>query len=428
MYPLASHKADAPIHEESSNFLKGIKFDNWNEEGTARNRGNNAPNNQRDRFDVSGTLPSTSNMPPPPLREKDVDNDDLFGEDSPKAIKQEEADDDFFGGDSPGKKDNDSDEDFFESKSEMSYLYLDHDADSKGNEENKEPNPFDVNDEEDPFASSVDPKEKTSKNASSKIKKEDDKDKIPVSDLFTKHTEIKTPDSVFQKVNAEKFKYFGELNDCDSLFQIQHDSHIKMKKLLEAQKNSPIVIEKSDKETVQIHERVLSEEVINKRLIEAKIFNKLSMYRFRNKRMDGLIKLGPLTANKYSKMNSQNRVEKITLILESDKKRKDLNFVFEENMDKLYDTDIREILHAIDIKRKKEYEDKHGHEMPEDERMTDISKQPAIAQAKTDASSVLDTQDIDDISSIDSDTKEEEKKFKVHDGVLGGKSLKMINH
>lgn len=231
-----------------------------------------------------------------------------------------------------------------------------------------------------------------------------------------------------QKEKERKFKYFGELDDCQSLFQIQYDSHRKMMKLLDAQKNSPIIIDKSGKETVQIHERVLAEEVSNKKLIESKIFNKLSMYKFRNKRMDGLSRLGPLVANKYSKMNSQNRVEKITLILESDKKRKDLNFTFEENMDKLYDTDIREIIHAIDSKRKKAYEDKHGHEMPEDERMTDISKQANIAQAKTDASSILDTADIDDISSIDSDTKEEEKKFRVHDGALGGKLSKLSIH
>lgn len=107
------------------------------------------------------------------------------------------------------------------------------------------------------------------------------------------------------------------------------------------------------------------------------------------------------------------------MILESEKLRKDLGIKFEENMDKLYDTDIREIIAVVDAKRKKEYEDKHGHEMPEELPMTNELQKPTVL--KPEDQSTLGTDDLDEISSIDSDTKEEEKKFKVHDGVLGGK-------
>jgi hypothetical protein len=97
-----------------------------------------------------------------------------------------------------------------------------------------------------------------------------------------------------------------------------------------------------------------------------------------------------------------------------------MNFTFEENMDKMYDSDVRDIMNSIEAKRKKAYEDKHGFEAEEEK--IETAKLPQLAEDQN----LAETADIDEVSSIDSDTKEEEKKFKMHDGVMVGKSLCFI--
>lgn len=323
-----------------------------------------------------------------------ADQDDLFAEDSPKVAKKENNEDDFFADDSPvnNKNKSDDEDDFFDDKEE-----------SKVKQERKDSNPFEAHDD-DPFSSSIDPRDKAQEK-----KKPKPTEDVEVGDLFTTQLKIKLPEV---SKPQSKFRYFGEVRDADSLYQIKHDNRLKMRDILESQRKCTMIVEKSSKETVKIQERILPEEVRNKNLTELKIFDKLSMYKFRNKRLDVPITLTLLTANKYSKVNSQNRVEKIALTLDTAQKRKLLSINYEENMDKTYDTDIKEIMSVIDSKRKKEYEDKHGVEMPEDEKMTDVSRQ--LPQGKETG------EDIDDISSIDSDTKEEEKKFRVHDTVISG--------
>lgn len=128
-------------------------------------------------------------------------------------------------------------------------------------------------------------------------------------------------------------------------------------------KKTPFDISKSKRDTAKIFDKSQGEYWRNKKLIESKIFEDISMYRFRNQKLDEHLKLSPLIPNYYTKVNSKNKIEKVSLILETDNKaRKDSKFVIEENMDKLYDNDIREIMYEVDAKGKKNLADRDDPE------------------------------------------------------------------
>lgn len=407
MYPTIEAKDNSSVEAECNKFLDTVNFSNWNEDvTTSKTAGEN--DNKKVRFDLANDMQSSMNPAASKMQESKEDNDDLFAEDTSKKPRKEANDDDLFAENSP-KNDNDDSDDFFGGASK----------ETKKTQQ-KEYDPFNEFEDDDPFAESMEKVKEEQKDAPMPDLKTQ-KSIVGAGDIFTKQLNFSIPQPKPPKV-YKSFRYFGELDDADSIYQIKYDSHKKMKNMLRAQTELPLELVKTDTETIKVQERVKLDDVRNKKLIESKIFDKLSLYNFRNKRLDGPIQLGLLQPNKYSKVNFENKVEKISLILENDQRRKDLKFNFEENMDKLYDTDIREVMSAIDAKRRKEFEDKHGHEFPEDERMPDVSK-PEPISSKVEDISALDTNDIDDISSIDSDTKEEEKKFRVHDAVLGGKNF-----
>ena len=132
-----------------------------------------------------------------------------------------------------------------------------------------------------------------------------------------------------------------------------------MKSMASIREKAPFAVLKSKRDHVKLHDKNRVDYCKNKKLIESKIFENVSMYKFRNKKLDDHLKLGPLVSNFYTKVNSDNKVEKVSLILETDNKaRKDAKFLIEENMDKLYDTDIREIMYDIDVKGKKNLGDR----------------------------------------------------------------------
>lgn len=175
-----------------------------------------------------------------------------------------------------------------------------------------------------------------------------------VGDFFIKnYPQAKEP------VEQKTFRYFGELSDADSIYQIRYEAKQKMKSVVSHQKKTTFAIMKSKRDTAKIFDKSQGEYWRNKKLIESKIFEDISMYKFRNKKLDNQLKLGPLVPNFYTKFNSNNKIEKVSLILETDNKaRKDSKFMIEENMDKLYDNDIREIMYEIDAKGKKNLGDR----------------------------------------------------------------------
>jgi hypothetical protein len=404
------------IQVESNKFLENLNFVNWNEDTKDHDNHNG---DRKVRFDVSNTMPNSSNAPAVHHQDSKDDHDDLFAEDHVKNIKNE-FNDDLFAEDESPKQDKDlSDDDPFGSKFDF-FNILDENEDKKSESKDND-NDFD---DDDPFGESKEIKEVEETPKTPKLKT--DKSTVEAGDLFTRHLNFKMPIlKSDERRHPQNFRYFGELKDADSIHQIRYDSYQKMKILSKAQSVLPLKLHATDKEMIRINEKKRLDDVRNHKLIESKVFERLSLYNFRNKRLEKPLNLGLLTIEKYSKMNHENRVEKISLILDSEKKRKDLNFIFEENMDKLYDTDIREIMKAIDSKRGKE-DDAQLFDQQDEDKVTDISR--LQQESKNDDKSMLDTNDVDDASSIDSDTKEEEKKFKVHDGVLGNAQNMMSNN
>lgn len=207
---------------------------------------------------------------------------------------------------------------------------------------------------------------------------------------------------------------FGKIKDAETLDSIRRETQGKMKDILKMRKYSPFEFVMKDNELFRMVERLKITDVKTQKVIEKKIFTRLSLYGFYNKKMDSLEKLLALPT-KNSARPTDEKIEKIELVVDTEKRRKDMNIAFEENMDKMYDSDVRDIMNAIEIKRKKAYEDKHGLETEEEK--IETTKMPQLAEEQ----SLAETGDIDEVSSIDSDTKEEEKKFKMHDGVMVGK-------
>lgn len=182
-----------------------------------------------------------------------------------------------------------------------------------------------------------------------------------------------------------------------------------------SQNKIPFSVTKSDNEVVKLSEKVKIDSCKNKKLIETKIFDEVTMYTLKNKKLEEPLNLSLLPSSSEAKKNSQKLVNKISLVLETEKQRKDLKIAFEEDMDKQYNYDIREIINDMDSKGRKNYDDKNDIEVDGDPSAKDATK--ADPNNPNDPNH-MDTGDVDDITSIDSDTKEEEKKFKVHDNVI----------
>lgn len=388
---------------------------NWNEDTTDHENQNG---DRKVRFDVSNTMPNSANTPAINNHNSKMDHDDLFAEEPVKNKIKNEYNDDLFAEDESPKQDKDFSDDPFGSKLDFINTLDENDdkkSQSKGND-------FD-DDDDDPFGEAKDVKAPEETPKTPRLKS--DKSTIEAGDLFTKQLNFKMPNlKPNEPKQNQRFRYFGELKDADSIYQIRYESHNKMKLLSKAQSTLPLKLYTTDKEIIKIYEKKRLEDVRNHKLIESKVFERLSLYNFRNKRLEKPLRLGLLTIDKYSKMNHENRVEKISLILDSEKKCKDLNFTFEENMDKMYDNDIREIMKVIDSKRSKD--DDTLHFDLDDDKINDVNKQ--VQDERSENKSMLNTNDIDDISSIDSDTKEEEKKFKIHDGVLSNAQNMMSNN
>lgn len=141
------------------------------------------------------------------------------------------------------------------------------------------------------------------------------------------------------------------------------------------------------------------------------------MYKFRNQKLDQPLKLGLLTEGKYEIRNSQNKVEKLELTSEIESRRKAFKYEYIENMDSQYERDIRRILKKNATKKEG---DKYSFEYQNNDKEEEKGKQATVQDL-----SAFDSKELDDISSIDSDTIEEERKYKVRDGVFAGKAAFM---
>lgn len=139
-------------------------------------------------------------------------------------------------------------------------------------------------DEDDPFALPTDKPEP----AKPKLEKKE-KSTVAAGDLFTKQLHFKVPHKQAKPKETSKFRYFGELKDADSIYQQKYENRLKKQQKLEVQKKVPFELKKTDKETVKMNEKSRLEDVKNKPLVEMKMFEKLSLYKFRNKELDKVV-------------------------------------------------------------------------------------------------------------------------------------------
>ena len=109
------------------------------------------------------------------------------------------------------------------------------------------------------------------------------------------------------------------------------------------------------------------------------IFNNISMYKFRNKKLDEPLKLGLLTEGKYEMKNSSNKLEKLELASEVDARRKAFKYDYVENMDSQYERDIIRILKKNTSKKEG---DKFAFEIPDAQKEMDKNKSPIIQDAQ----------------------------------------------
>ena len=324
---------------------------------------------------------------------KQEDNDDLFDNPSPKKEENEDFNDDPFAEEfSKNDPKNESDDDLFGNAGE--------------NKENKSDKDFD----DDPFAENLGKEESKESN---KNKKNSEKVNEDIGDVFTKQLNFVIPGENKDKDNQKPKKYFGELKDAKSISQVKLENYQASKKVQEFQKKAIFGLEKKldfdGKKTYVEH--LKHEDASNKTLAESKIFSKIGLYHFQNKICEAPMKLQPLQPNNYSTKNWNNKNEKLSLSLALNKTRKDLNYEFNENMDMHYEKDIKEY---TDKNVKNKEGERAGYELQEDDKIEGIHKQ-ALAE---DIHAAFESTEIDETSSIDSDTKEEEKKFQQISGVI----------
>lgn len=337
-----------------------------------------------------------------------TNEDDLFAENSPKNKPTNFDDDDLFANNDSKPKSNTKvkidmkdDNDFF--------------GEDSGDKND---------DSDDPFADKHAPKVVTKE---PKLKHMESMTES--GDLFLK--EIKQQAILKAKIcEKTNSRYFGELKDVESMYTVRHKSLQQIKTIHKYQQNAPFEVVQANNEVIKMQEKAKFEEIRNKNFIETKIFENLSLYKFRNKKLDSDFKLTLLTPD--DKLKSKQ------LVLDIDKKKRDMKFEFEENMNKLYDADIREIVNDLQIKMRKEYEEKHGHEMQLDdpmmqlESMDENSRQQKGAEENDEKEAqanhdLMTTDDLDEISSLDSDVREEEKKYSSLDGVFSKPTFHLIS-
>jgi len=400
------------IESESNKFLECINFSNFAED-SGQSKVISSGNDKKVRFnDPSLILPGQTSLLS--HKEENKDEHDLFAEDPQE--KQHAPDYDPFADDESPKNANEhSDDDLFGGDDHKSKAKHHNESDDKDDDFFGSDEAHAKEDDDDPFA------EPTEKSETQKPKLKSQMSVIQAGDLFMKeYKHIIIQDTNNKTDKTKKFVYFGELKDAESLYASKLNSLVKTKSLKEIQRNTPFEVVSTGMDTIKMIEKAKLNEIKNKSLIESKIFEKLSQYKYRNKDLDTEFKLELLTSD--CKLPSK------LMILETEKKRNDLKFEIEENMNKLYDSDIKEIMSYLDAKRRKQYEDKHGHEMPEEQEAPDAIMEPQVAQENEQDKTLPSTDDLDEISSIDSDTREEEKKFSHLSGVFGSMIFQSLIH
>lgn len=193
----------------------------------------------------------------------------------------------------------------------------------------------------------------------------------------------------------------------------KYNSMCRIKDIKNSNKNRAFdITHDPDAEMTEMLEKVRFEDTRNQNYVEKKLFSNLSLYEYKNKALTDKFTLKKLTAE--SKLKTKQ------IILETVKKRRDMKFDNDEKIVKLFDVDIKDVWSELHSKLRKEYEDKHGQSIPEESMLNNRNKlgQPQAKPSQPQQhASTLD--DLSDVSSIDSDTKEEEKKYSSLGGVLG---------
>jgi len=221
------------------------------------------------------------------------------------------------------------------------------------------------------------------------------------------------PKTSEENSSVKKFRYFGELKDVDSIYQERYDLHYKLKEYHGGLKKPPfnsnyrgdeIILPKESKKSKEKYE-----DIRNKTLSETKIFSDIGMYKFRNKKLDEPLKLSLLTPGDYLRKNCNDKIEKVDIILEIQKRRRDIKYEYTENMDVTYLRDVKRVMKKNIVKKEDE---RRGYELPEGVRTND-----KVRMVKTEDYTGYDDEELDDCSSIDSDAIEEERKFRVNDGI-----------
>lgn len=294
------------IVDESNKFLESVNFSNFNDDPLQRKsayedgkkvsfedvkptmstQGLGIAHNIRQKNDPDGFFAN-----PTPSKHKDVNEDDLFADDSPKqgqkSPEESGSEDDLFGGGTTKKQ----------SKKEEP---KEEDDDMFGTDQKEElkENGFDK------------------KDLASEMQDKHSEDEVVVGDIFIKClNEIAMRKSKEITKERHQKKYFGELKDAHSTYVEKLKEIQKNKELKEMLKKKPFEVLEGKVEGVKLMEKTRLGDIKNKNFIESKLFSKLSLYNYKNKDIENKFKLNLLSSN--------DKVKTKLMILETDKKRKD---------------------------------------------------------------------------------------------------------
>ena len=278
--------------------------------------------------------------------------------------------------------------------------------------------PNEDEDEEDIFGGKSDSKDDSEFDFERHNNEDSDKDKAkqqkqPVTeeagDLFMKIFQKNDISNENTGDESERPVRFGDLKDSKSVSFMNKKRFKDIKHVIENYNKEPFSLEASNQDCIEIVEKY-KQPVKNRNLVETRLYDTKTLKRYENKALKEKFFLHPLTND--DKLTTKH------LILETQKKCRELKFEYKENMNKVYDADLYHIMNDLLAKQRKENLE-NGHDIPDQIMMPEDTMNQQINEEQDQANKNLTNLDeLDEVSSIDSDIIQEERKYSSLGGIL----------
>ena len=370
-----SNQSHSYIINESRSFLDSVNFQDFSKISSYNKSPNvdefhgNADDLQRYRLDQDHQF-----------SKHEDGQDDLFDDDSVHSKKEDDIFADSTEKDKRKPHEDEDEEDIFGGKSE-----------SKGDSEYD----FGNHDNED------------SDKDNAKMQKQATNEEV--GDFFMKAIKRDTSNNETTRDGSEKFRHFGDLKDTKSTSLISKKQSQDINNVIRNYNNEPFKIEPSAQDCIELVEKY-RQPVRNRNLVETRLYDTLTLQRYENKALNDKFFLHKLS--KDDKLTTKH------LILETQKKCRDIKFEYQENMNKVYDKELYNIKNDLLAKMRKENLE-NGHDIPDQIMMPENANQQINEEQDRANKNLTNLDELEEVSSIDSDIIQEERKYSSLGGILG---------